>query len=171
MQSSINNWQSFALSTPGPAIASATLSIFEAWEYESFPSGSGEINFYIASGLSFEGLQHGPSIGTILTGTSLPPGRYFNITLNDYGIQQLNVLQGRTFIIGGSGGGHAINAFGFTEGFPAPYLTLDHSAVVYGEVPEPSSAALLGLGVLNILAFRTRKRRKSAPTARATIAG
>lgn len=157
LSQSINNWQAFTLGKYG-SITGATLSIYESSSYGSFYNyGQGDINFFLATGLTFAGLQAGPSIGTLLNGSTNAVGTYINIALNSYGLKQLNLLQGSSFVIGGSNGGSTIDAFGFSSSnSPAPFLTLQTAAV-----PEPGSIALLGLGVAGFAVAR-RKAAKSS---------
>jgi hypothetical protein len=156
LQRTINDWQAFTLGNYG-TITSAVLSMYESDMYGSFYGyGQGNINFYIASGLSYAGLASGPSIGTIVNGTQNSVGGYVNIALNDYGVSQLNLLQGHSLIIGGSNNGSAVDAFGWTSGQPAPYLTLQ--TVANNDVPEPASIALLGLGFAGMGALRRKKK-------------
>jgi hypothetical protein len=161
LSQSINNWQAFTLGKYG-TITGATLSIYESSSYGSFYNyGQGDINFFLATGLTFAGLQAGPSIGTLRNGSSNAVGTYVNIALNSYGLQQLNLLQGSSFVIGGSNGGSTIDAFGFSSNItPAPFITLQTAAAA---VPEPGSIALLGLGVAGFAVAR----RKSAKASKA----
>jgi hypothetical protein len=157
---SINNWQSFTLDSG--TIAGATLSLYESSSYSSFYTyGTGEINFYIASAITYDGLQNGPSIGKIANGSSQSTGAYVHIALNDYGIAQLNSLQGKSFVIGGSNGHSTVDAFGFSGyNTPAPYLTLDVGTAAPSAVPEPGSIALLGLGIAGLMTARRKKQVK-----------
>jgi hypothetical protein len=155
--SEYNDW--FAFNIPSGSITNATISIWNDGEDYYTSSPSPVYNLYEATSFDFAGLTgNGTIFSSVLysvadTGAS----EYVTLVLNASGIAALNASQGGQIVFGGSatglqGGGDDI--FGYTDGYPAAYLTLNSTT----SIPEPGSLMLLGGGLLALGLFKRSSR-------------
>ncbi|HMI20309.1 MAG TPA: PEPxxWA-CTERM sorting domain-containing protein [Sphingomonas sp.] len=154
----------FAVNVPNVTITTASLTIWnDAFNHIDDPDSI--FSLYAASGIDFDGLVSGDVLGAIgLAGVDTGVGHYVTVTLNPTAIAALNTAAGGSFLFGGAVGGFGASddssvntAFGWTDGHPGAFLTINASTA-----PEPASWAmmLLGFGVVGYGLRRSMQTRR-----------
>ena len=161
--STFHDW--FAVTVPNVTITTASLTIWnDAFNHIDDPDSV--FSLYAASGIDFDGLVDGDVLGALgLAGVDTGTGHYVTVTLDAAGIAALNSAAGGSFLFGGAVGGFGASddssvntAFGWTDGHPRAFLTINAASV-----PEPDSWAmmLLGFGAIGIGLRRIGAARES----------
>ena len=144
------SWFAFDLGAlAGRRITSATLSIWN--DGDNLPDlPDDQFSLYRAASIDYDGLMNGAALGSVTAGVAdTRVSHYVDIALNAAGLAALDA--GGLFVFGGDTTS-ASEFFGSTDGFPV--ARLDVTVEGTARVPEPGSAALLGLGWLGLLLAR-----------------
>lgn len=137
-------------------MTSASINIWNDGQ-NSTTNASVVYNLYEAAGISYGGLESGPSLGSINVGDAdTGVSHYVTIDLNAAGLAALNANLGGQIILGGVLAGASSADFvefvGYTDGTPEAYLNISATTT-----PEPGSVMLLGMGLLGLAAMVRRK--------------
>lgn len=144
--STFHDW--FAVNVPNVTITNASLTVWND-SFNHIDDPASIFSLYAASGIDFDGLVSGDVLGAIgLAGADTGVGHYVTIMLNANAIAALNTAAGGSFLFGGAVGGFGASddssvntAFGWTDGHPGAFLTINAS-----DAPEPASWAMMVLG-------------------------
>lgn len=131
-------------------VTSATLSISN-FASDSYSNGALDYILHAATSISYGGLGSGTTLASVpLSQIDTGIDHSVSITLNQAALAALQAAEGNSFLFGGVDTDSGL-VFGYTAS-PVVTLTLQTSAV-----PEPSSIALVGLGIGAALFARRRK--------------
>jgi hypothetical protein len=146
------NWFAFDLSAlAGQTASAATVNLFNnGWNYAA---SNVSYSLYLASSIDHTGLFNGPALGTV-QGVTSGQSQYLALVLNADGLAALNGAAGGQIVFGGVTNGNG-QFFGYTGGQDHAYIDVSTTAT---DVPEPTSIALFGLGLLAVAGMRRKQK-------------